>query len=380
MTGRATGAWALVVGLALVASGVIPRPALAEDEPGTGLPKWLEQVSLNGFLSTTYGYNLNHPDSRTNQLRVFDFDDNTFKLDLFELVVQRAVSRPREAGFRVDLALGSSVPRVSSSPGLFRTDSTVDDIDMHQAFLSWIAPLGSGLRLDMGKFITPHGYEVIPGYDGWNDNATRSFLFGFAIPFTHVGARASYSLSPRVTGMVMVVNGWDVARDNNRSKTVGAQLVATPTAPLTVTLNAMYGPERAANDSDARTLLDLTAVWKANSWLTLGANGDVGAEPGAVTPGSTARWSGFAGYARLAPGGRFALSLRGESFEDLDGARTGTAQKLVEGTVSPELRLTPHLLMRSDLRVDHSSKDVFEKRSGLTDTQPTVLLEALYSF
>jgi hypothetical protein len=180
--------------------------------------------------------------------------------------------------------------------------------------------------------------------------------------------------------MVMVVNGWDVARDNNRSKSVGAQLAVTPTTPLTVTLSGMYGPERAGNDSDARTLLDLVAVWKANGWLTLGTNGDVGSEPGAVTPGSTARWDGFAGYARLAPGGPFALTLRGESFEDLDGARTGTAQKLTEGTVTPELRLTPHLLVRGDLRVDFSSQDVFEKRSGRTDTQPTVLLEALYSF
>ena len=41
--------------------------------------------------------------------------------------------------------------------------------------MSWNAPCGSGLRFDAGKFITHHGYEVIEGYDGWNDNATHSF-------------------------------------------------------------------------------------------------------------------------------------------------------------------------------------------------------------
>ena len=379
MTRRATLVLALVIGLALVGL-IAPGARAAEEEPGAKLPAWLEEVGLDGFLATSYGYNRNRPDSGTNQFRVFDFDDNTFKLDLFELVAQRAVSHPRDAGFRVDIALGSSVPRVSSSLGLFRTDTTADDIDVHQAFVSWIAPLGSGLRLEVGKFITGHGYEVIPGYDGWNDQATRSLLFGYAIPFTHAGARASYAFSPRAAGMVMVVNGWDLARDNNHSKSVGAQLVVTPAAPLTLTLSGMYGPERAGNDSDSRGLLDLVVVWKANGWLTLGANGDLGSEPGAVTPGSTARWQGFAGYARIAPGGRFALSLRGESFEDLDGARTGTSQKLAEGTITPELRLTPRLLVRGDLRIDFSTRDVFEKRAGLTDTQPTVLLEALYSF
>src|SRR5207244_8846514 len=121
--------------------------------------------------------------------RSFDFADNSFKLDLFELVLQRAAAKSGDAGFRVDIALGSSVPRVSSSHGLFRADSTTEDIDVQQAFASYVARLGSGLRIDVGKFVTLHGYEVIEGYDGWNDNATRSLLLGFPIPFPHHGPR-----------------------------------------------------------------------------------------------------------------------------------------------------------------------------------------------
>ena len=357
-----------------------PRPAAAANT-ASAPPAWLREVAFNGFLSTSYSYNFNRPASQTNQFRVFDFDDATFKLDELEVVAQKPVSKLRDAGFRMDLTFGSSVPRVAASAGLFRDASgNGEDLDLHQAFASFIAPIGSGLRIDVGKFITGHGYEVIDGYDGWNDNATRSVLFGYAIPFTHVGLRASYVVTPNVSGMLMVVNGWDVARDNNRGKSVGAQLTLTPLAPLTVVMSGMIGPERTGNSSDSRELLDLVAIMKANRRLTLGANADWARESDAIGPGMDASWRGFAGYLRCGITERLALSLRGETFRDQDGVRTGVSQTLNEWTVTPELRFTPHLLVRGDVRVDLSDERVFEKSLDFVKTQPTVLVEALYSF
>jgi hypothetical protein len=370
----------LVLGLLAGAWNLTPRPCAAA-APAEKLPAWLHEMTLDGFLAASYSYNFNQPASATNQLRVFDFDDNSFKLDEFELVAQHAVAKPRDSGFRVDLTIGSSVPRITASAGLFRDDSgKAGDIDVHQAFASYVAPLGSGLRIDAGKFITGHGYEVIDGYDGWNDNATRSLLFGYAIPFTHVGVRASYIVSPRVAGNVMVVNGWDVARDNNRAKSVGAQLALTPSAALSLTVSGMTGPERAGNDADSRSLLDLVAIFKPGDRLTLGANADWGLEENAVSPGQDGGWSGIAGYARIAITNTFALSLRGESFDDGDGVRTGVAQTVSEFTATPELRLTPRFLLRGDVRVDRSSRPVFETSSGFVKTQPTVMIEAIHAF
>ena len=370
----------LVVAMLAGAWSVAPRPCAA-DADASATPAWLREVALNGFLSTSYSYNFNRPASGTNQLRVFDFDDNTFKLDVFELVVQRAVAKPRDAGFRVDLTLGSSVPRVTASAGLFRdTGGAAEDVDVHQAFASYVAPIGAGLRLDFGKFITQHGSEVIEGYDGWNDNATRSLLFGFAIPFTHLGARASYTFTPRVSALLMVVNGWDVARDNNSSKSIGGQLTWTPATPLTIYLSGMTGPERTGDNSDPRNLLDVVAILKPTSRLTLGANADWGAEKNGAGPGRDAHWSGVAGYARLGVRGPFAVSLRAEYFDDADGARTSTSQQLTEYTVTPELRLTPNLLVRGDARLDRSNRSVFEKGNAFVETQPTALLAAVYSF
>lgn len=357
-----------------------PRPCDGQGADPSQAP-WYQEVAVNGILSSSYSYNFNRPASGTNTLRVFDFDDDAFKVDVLELVIQKPVSGPRESGFRADLALGSSVPRVSAATGLFRDDTgNAGDLDLQQAYVSYVAPLRSGLRLDVGKFVTSHGYEVIEGYDGWNDNATHSFLFGYAIPFTHTGVRAGYAFSPRVSAIFMVVNGWDNARDNNRAKSICAQLALTPSQTVSVLLNILRGPERAGTDSDPRTLLDGVGIWKPRERLTVGLNGDWGSERGATATAGDARWAGAAGYVRLSRLTGCALTLRGEVFDDRDGVRTGVGQTLAELTLTPEKRLNAHLLVRADLRLDHSNRDVFEKDAGTRDTQATILLNALYSF
>lgn len=353
-----------------------PPPAPSPASPPATKP-WYEEIAINGFVSGSYSYNLNRPDSRTNQLRVFDFDDRTFKVDVVEIVLQKAISKPSEAGFRIDLAAGSSIPRVSSSFGLLQGQ----DIDLQQAFVSWIAPVGSGLRLDAGKFVTHFGYEVIEGYDGYNGNASRSFLFGFTIPFTNTGLKASYAFSDQLAGMFVLCNGWDVARDNNSSKSLGLQLTWTPEKTVTVYGNFMTGPERADTNSDRRNLFNVVAQWKLTDLTVLALEAVYGSEKGAVTPGETASWSGIAGYARLGMSDVFAVCLRAESFNDTDGARTGTPQKVTEVTVTPEFKVSSHLIFRGDLRVDWSDSDVFRKKDGLfKGNQPTILLNGIYLF
>jgi hypothetical protein len=356
-------------------SGLLPRVAASESDP-----PWYESITVNGFASSSYSYNFGTPDSRTNTLRVFDFDDASFKVDAFELVLQRAATKPRDAGFRADVVLGSSVPRISAAAGLFRDDAGVaGDLDLQQAFATYVAPLGSGLKLDAGKFITPFGYEVIEGYDGWNDNATRSLLFGYAIPFTHTGVRAAYAFSAKATLTAILSNGWDDARDNNRAKSFAVQLSLAPTSTLTAIVGGMTGAEQTDNDHDLRSLLDASLIWKPASRFTLGANGDWGQEA-KLAAGDDAHWSGVAGYARMGPRGPFSLTVRGESFADPDGVRTGTSQSLAEITLTPEAQITPSFLLRGDLRIDHSNRPVFERDGQPSDTQSTVLLNAIVHF
>ncbi len=372
-----TGLLASSAGLTLPAAAQEPAPAPTSTPAPTPAAKpWYEEIAVNGLVEASYSYNMNRPASRTNQFRVFDFDDNTLKVDVAELVIQKAVSKPGEAGFRVDAEAGASIPPVSASYGLFQGQ----DFDLKQVFVSYMAPLGSGLRFDFGKFVTHMGYEVIQGYDGWNDNATRSFVFGYAIPFTHTGLKASYTFSDELAGMLEVCNGWDAVKDINSGKTFGAQIVWTPSKAVAVTGNYIVGPERANNNSDLRNVGNLVGQWKATERTVFTFELTYGSEPNAVTAGQTATWSGIVGYARFGLSDSFALILRGEYFADPDGARTGVKQYLKEVTLTPEWKITPHFLVRGDLRVDRSNRNVFATHSDFKDTQPTILVDAIYVF
>ena len=349
---------------------------------------WYQDLSFNGLVSTSFVVNFNTPASRTNQYRIFDADDRSFKLDVFELDVQRAISTPGQAGFRADLTFGSSVSKVTAAAGLFRDDDgQAGDFDIHQAFASYIAPFGRGLRFDAGKFVTHIGYEVIEGYDGFNDNHSRSFLFGYAEPVSHTGLRLSYPFSDTVSGQFYLVNGWDNAKDNNRGKSLGFQLAVTPAPRVSVTANYLGGPEQTDNDDHLRHIIDLVAIVKATPVITFSANFDYGREAQAAladTAGggvNDVTWQGVAGYVRFTLSPRTALILRGEWFDDPQGARTAVVQRLSEFTITPEFRLHPKFVLRGDLRRDHSSHAVFETRDGtFTAGQVTLSVNGLLIF
>jgi len=281
----------------------------------------------------------------------------------------------------VDIASGGSTSRVTSAAWLFRELFGIgQDIDLQQGYVEYLAGAGRGLRLDFGKFVTHFGYEVIEGYDGWNDNVTRSLLFGYAIPFTHTGIRAAYAYSDRVLTTVMVVNGWDDATDRNQQKSAGAQLSLTPAAALTVIFNGMYGAERPDNSRDPRTLLDLVAMWKPAGRVALGLNLDHGREKNGASPGRNARWDGAAAYVRIRLAEKFSLIGRAEQFGDWDGARTGLSQRLSEITLTPELRPARGFVVRGDLRRDHSDQEVFEEHGAPKHDQTTAIASVLFAF
>jgi hypothetical protein len=335
---------------------------------------------LHGMLSITYGRNLDDPPGGANLYRVFDTDDRTFGADA-EIVLAHAPAGPGKAGFRIDAVLGSTIPRVSAATGLFRDeDGTAEDVDLQQAFVSYLAPLGRGLKIDAGKFVSHMGYESITGYDSPNDQVTRSFLFGWAVPFTQTGLRASYPLGERSSVTGFVLGGWDVVNDNNRGTTFGAQAVIAPSERFAVTLNAIAGPEQADNTTDDRRVLDLIVSFRPAASFSLGLNADYGREEGLGPDGDDARWDGAALYARYDFGPRFSLAARAEVFRDRDGTRTGTAQELKEFTLTPIVRLGDGLLVRLDARLDRSDEPVFDAEDGPSKDQTTLTAEVLYTF
>jgi hypothetical protein len=302
-------------------------------------------ITTDGYAPLSYSYNANTPEPRVNQFRVFDFNDNEPQLDVAELVIQRAVSQPNQFGFRFDLLAGSGVPEVTAAYGMFRDRKTLvaHHVDIPQLYVRYVVPLGKGLSLDAGKFATHMGYEVIGGYDGYNDNFSRGFIFGYGIPFTHTGLRATYTFTSRISAMVSLTKGWDDVQSLNHGYTWGSQLNYATTKNTSVSFNFLHGPERVNDVRDQRSAGEMVATWKTIPRLSLAIDGLYAHEENAVAPGVDAIWKGIAGYAKYAVTKRFSLAVRAERFRDGGGTRTGLDQALNGFTFTPEYVLDAKL-------------------------------------
>lgn len=354
---------ALILAAPVASAQTTPPASDSASKAPEAVPNFFRDIQANAFASLGYISNLNKPQDQSIGLRYFDNRANTFSVDLAELVVQKAVAKAGDAGFRLDLTAGTFAG-LTQSAGL----RIGDNADLQQAFVSYIAPLGTGLRFDFGKFVTHLGYELIEGYDGYNDNYSRSLLFNYAIPLTHTGVKASYSISPKVSLMAMVVNGWDDAIDNNSSKSVGAQLMVKPADPVALYVNYIGGPENSDDNSSIRHVIDLVGTVTVNPVLSLGVNADFGREDrtSTVVPGKDAKWNGFAGYAKISTPSPFSLGLRAETFKDEGGTRLGIGEARVnEFTITPTFKFGSNFVVRAEGRYDSSDVAPFLDDKGL---------------
>src|SRR6059036_3903079 len=222
-------------------SASVAAPALAQQSGGQGTSDrfldFFRRTELSGFVDGYYGYNFNTPATRkAGPERTFDVNHNSFSLNLAELSLEKKPTSDSRGGFRFDLDYGPTQDIVNatepSGPHVFR--------NIGQAYLSYQADVGKGLQIDFGKFVTALGFEVIKTRDDWN--YSRSLLFSLAIPFYHMGVRATYALNDKVALAGFLVNGWNNTVATIDKKTVGAQVTVKPTSALALTETYLGGP------------------------------------------------------------------------------------------------------------------------------------------
>lgn len=319
-------------------------------------------------------YNFNDPESGLNTARVFDTESNSFALQCAKIAFEKLPDAGGGVGFRTDLLFGQDAEVLTPF------GSNRDQFDLEQAYVDILTPWGRGLDIKAGKFTTLLGAEVIEAKDNWN--ISRSLLFGYAIPFTHTGIRASYPFSDKLTGIVGLNNGWDNIKDNNKSKSIETGLLWAPKDWLSLGIADAYGPEQAGNNHSNRNVSDLVVTIKPSDKLTLKLNTDYGYEEDGVSIDKKGYWTGVAGYIRYDINKWLSLANRAEYFNDPKGLRvvSGTPQSLWENTCTLEIRPFKNLITRLEYRFDRSSEDIFSKHEKVADYQSTIGVQAIYLF
>ena len=377
--------------MVLFCAAAFATDAFAQDakpaQPAISADDLKKALGMSIYLQGGYTYNGNASTGEMNDLRIFDQKANSFLLDLAQIVFAKDPAAG-PIGFKVKLSAGETAKYIHSA-GLTSSAGN-DPFDLTEAYVSYMAPVGKGLRFDFGKFATFIGAEVIEAID--NPNYSRSFLFNYATPLTHTGLKASYTFSDVWNASIHIVNGWDNSTDNNRGKSIGASVGYTPEESFSLLVNGMTGPEQdeqgihaptvGSSSSNLRTILDLVATIKPVKPLSIILNYDDGREenvPGTLLPSgisSDATWNGLEGIVKYDYNDKYSLALRGEYFDDKDGFRTGTVQKLKEVTVTPGIRLSGGVILRPEYRHDSSDKHSFDNKTK--KDQDTLALGLMY--
>lgn len=391
-------------------------------------------IHVHALVDTSYEYNLNQPNTtgftkgginatatggRTNQLRVFDVDANGWELQQFNLHIDK--SADGGVGFVTDINFGqvANVLRASTRNSNLNPGPTSNDIvDPTQMYLTYTVPVGSGINLSLGRFVTLLGEEIVPVYNNFNYNISRDFIFGFGIPFTHTGLRGQYAFNDKIGLTLGVNNGWDDISDNNDGQTIEGELSLTPTSNISLLINGTYGPEQVNHGNSKRWAIDPVATWKTpipglqligeylyaeetapvsivpavtsngNSLFTLPPNPT---NPGVFQLTRQASWTAAAGYIVYDLTDNIEFATRGEWFRDSQGARTGLRQTLGEitETLNYKVPAVTGLLARFEYRHDESNHKPFFSNDGFTKAglpvhtysgQNTLLADVIYAF
>ena len=338
---------------AAAAPAPVPSPPSPWTRHGTDFSIWLD-----GYASG----NFNNPDSGFNDLRNFDFRANTAHLSLAKISIDHA---PAPFGFHADVGFGQTLTAIHVP------DPGPDGLKyVEQAYISLKPKSWKGLELDFGKFVTSSGAEVIEASSNWN--YSRSFLFAWAIPYYHMGFRASFPVGPHFTAGVQVVNGWNNDADNNSGKTIG--LVGAYAWKRVTWTNTYYGgPEKNNTNKGIRNLFDSVVQFNQNDNTSYYWNIDWGRENNLDHGSKT--WHGAAFAMRRALGKKFAIAPRIEYFNDRDGLTTGSKNNLKEVTLTGEYKVNNWLVSRLEFRNDFSDHAFFGQSGGrLSKTQPTIAL------
>ena len=345
-------------------------------------------IDVHGYVDTAYSY-LSGMGVFTSGVadRVFDTEPNAFNLHQAALTIDY---QPKEGfGGLVNLTAGRDA-RVIASLG-----ESTSNFDVTQAFAQYAH---GPVTIIAGKFVTLAGAEVINSTQ--DTNYSRSILFGYAIPFTHTGARLTYAASDQVSVIVGVNNGWDQLQDANKQKTGELGVSFTPNKVFSLAVQGYSGVEQlstgafiGAGTHGVRSLIDAVGTYNATSQLTLILNADWGRQENAPSlvngASTTAKWDGAAAYANYQPNDQWRLSVRAEYFDDKDGYRTGVIQKWKEATLTLAYLPTKFIEIRGEVRGDKSDSNAFVKEAsffsgtpiaGITDNQVSVGLEAICKF
>src|SRR5262245_80964 len=144
-------------------------------------------IAISGFFDTSYTWSSNHPKNPRNiSGRYFDKDYNKIDFNYFHVAVEKP-EKDWGVGFKLsgDFGRGGELLREATLWG--KTFHREPSAELREAFLTTTIPLGEGIGVKGGLFVTPLGTEILNAPGAYNENISRSFAFNYGVPLRHLG-------------------------------------------------------------------------------------------------------------------------------------------------------------------------------------------------
>ena len=343
------------------------------EEPKGGLLRAMGDIHMGGYVESQFQNKVGQPQQNGNVGRsLTDKTADTFSMNAAKLWFEKAANPEGGAGFRIDMMMGSDVQYYFNNLTKDNTSASPTAFAFEQAYVQFIAPLGfwseskvlpHTVDIKAGRMVTLAGNEVIEGPMNWN--ISRSVSFGFGIPFTHTGVRATYALfNDYLTVYQGINNGWDVDLDNNSYKTFENAFSFSPLKDVKWTTATYFGPENNTASGGKRFLATNVLGWDATKKLSLAGEFDIGNQPRVDTALDdtfhTAQWFDYAAYVRYKFTEKWAAAYRFEIFDDSrryrnwTGAGTAGAARDLGNTLTLEYKPYENMIARAEYRIDYA--------------------------
>jgi len=381
--------------LTLVWLGAVAAPLAAQGSPAAGPDSSPPATAataaaaanrgpgfkLSGYAEASYAYS-NEAVGNAIVGHLYDRYSGGFMLNALKLAIDRPyVASKLDAGVHADILVGQNAPVLQSSGFSLGTDG-----DVTQLYITLNIPTknGNGIQFKAGKIVTLMGLEVIESVA--NPNWSEGNQFVFVENFTSTGLEVDYKFSSAVDAEVRVDNGWDRVQVADGHVDFMGRLGIAPGPNTSIALLGYVGPQEAGSSAKrygAEVLVNQKIGSKASIWV----QGDYGKEQAnAALPDATvdATWKGVGGWLAYDLTPKLNLALRGDYIDDPNGARTAGpfgltgpfAHKLWSGTATFNVKTWSNVLVRPEVRYDHSNLTPFNGKSS----QATVALSLAYLY
>ena len=381
---------------------VIEQAGLEEREDVSALSSFIEATEFSAWVATSYNFNFEGSTDQAfgtttgniaNNVGTFTHPySNTFQLDQAWISVTKEPTEESRAGGHIDLQAGVSTTtaNVNNVPGT-GVPTGFDSVGIYSAYVSYLAPIAKGLRIDAGILPTAIGWEV--EQTNANITVTRGFIWTNQ-PVTSTGATATLMLTDQLSVMAGILNdpysrnGVDIDRAKALTSKVAFSGEKFGASAALNYGRAALGHTTVASRNNHLGIFDAILWIEPNDKLKAAVDYNYFFENNTAIAGALS--ADLTGHAisvqgrlgildSLGIGGRYEYATFTDGLLAF-GAQEGTVHT-VTGTI--DFTIVDGLTLRPEVRYDHSSPfGLYPRRTGAPAKQDQViaLAQLMYEF